>query len=880
MFESITAGNRHTCGIKTDGGVVCWGDNQFGQAAAPEGQFISIGAGHDFTCGLASSHAVVCWGDGVLGRLQTLAGTFSSLAVGSYHACAANATAPVESWGPVYRPAGDLPSEPMRTITAGGFFTCGSPAAGTVSCWGTGYAHHSRSQIPESQTDPFQSLTSGGTHVCGIHWEGSVECWGGWSLYDQTNVPDQEFRPLAAGENHTCGVTKGGSLQYWGSNTYGQSSPQPVGPLPRTQASGTFDNPNENWEGVYVVERHGPAVIATFASSRTPVKNLARQVPATLFVLPEDFRPALDIEWEAEGWHVLADGTTDTQQTEPKRFHLKVSTDGKVSYVDNELVENVKFLMYAVRLAWPHHAAEPNVCGISPEVKQAILSALAADENSEPDCTNVSWPQLSTIEALGGVPEEGGVLISVHNTHDLAGLQNLREAYLSLDTSLPAKLFAAAPRLKTLHVSGGASYRGTLRGDSSETDSFLPADLLSYTPDLDTLVLRVHNLGYLPQKFWDRMAAMEELEISFTHDAGGNNLSPTLPDDFLAYTPNLTNVSWHSDQYTALPPRLLAQAPNLLHLRLHFENLVPGIIPQLRANWLRNVNAAGPFKKIASGRSTGSYDSHHFCGIRVNGALQCWDGHALLVPVRGDCSFNRQNIHCRKAGLGIYTPHRLMGAHVVDVQIHWRNACSLHSFWKLDCWDTITRKRQATPNTLIRAVSPGWDHICGLGIASELICWGDNSVGKSAPPTGTFQSVASGFDHVCALDFQGVVSCWGNNQEGQLQVPDGLYRSIASGQGFTCGIRIDGTIQCWGKLYVGQLDPPPGDFSMLSAGDHFVCAVDSNENTTCWGGEWSGSFDFLNPPQLEFVKLSAEGAYPCGLTAAGVLHCWGHPGVG
>ena len=74
---------------------------------------------------------------------------------------------------------------------------------------------------------------------------------------------------------------------------------------------------------------------------------------------------------------------------------------------------------------------------------------------------------------------------------------------------------------------------------------------------------------------------------------------------------------------------------------------------------------------------------------------------------------------------------------------------------KLDCWDTITRKRQVTPNALFRAVSPGWDHICGLGIASELICWGDNLVGKSVPPTGTFQSVASGFDHVCALDFSG-----------------------------------------------------------------------------------------------------------------------------
>ena len=880
VFESITAGNRHTCGRKTDGGVVCWGDNKFGQATAPEELFISIGAGHDFTCGLTSSHAVVCWGDGELGRLQTPAGTFSSLTVGSYHACAANATAPIVCWGAVYPSAANLPSEPMRSMASGGFFTCGAPAAETVFCWGTGHAHLSGSQIPESKTGPFRSLTSGGTHVCGIHLAGFVECWGGSSLFGQTNVPDQEFRALAAGENHTCGITDGGSLQCWGSNTYGQSSPPPVGPLPRTKASGTFDNLNENRKGVYVVERHGPAVIATFDSSGTPVKHLSLQEPATLFVLPDDFRPAMDIEWEVEGWHVLAEGATGTQQAEPKRLHLKVSTDGKVSYADDELGEDVKFLRYAVRMAWPHHAAEPNVCGRSPEVKQAILSALAPDENSEPDCTNVSWQQLSTIETLGGVAEEGAVFISAHNTHDMAGLQNLREAYLSSDTALPAKLFSTAPRLRTLHVVGGPLYRSSLIGDSSETYSFLPADLLSYTPDLNTLMLGVHNLSYLPQEFADRMAAMEKLEISFNRGLRAAQLKVNLPNDFLGYTPNLTALSLSSGRLDVLTPRLLAHAPKLLDLRLEVGYSDPEFIPQLRAIWLLNVNAAGPFKEIASGGIFSLYDSYHFCGIRVNGALQCWDGHALLVPVRGKCSFNRQKISCGKAELGIYTPQLLKGAHVVDVQIRWRNACSLHSFWKLDCWDTITRKRQATPNTLFRAVSPGWDHICGLGIASELICWGDNSVGKSAPPTGAFQAVASGFDHVCALDFQGVVTCWGSNQEGQLQVPDGLYRSIASGKGFTCGIHIDGNIQCWGSQYDGHLEPPLGDFSMLSAGDHFVCAVDSNVNTTCWGAHWRGNPGFFIPPQLEFVKLSAEGAYPCGLTAAGVLHCWGHPGLG
>ncbi|HCP61715.1 MAG TPA: hypothetical protein DIU14_04485, partial [Actinobacteria bacterium] len=38
-FSSVSAGRYHTCGVKTDGTVACWGDDTSGQATPPSGSF-------------------------------------------------------------------------------------------------------------------------------------------------------------------------------------------------------------------------------------------------------------------------------------------------------------------------------------------------------------------------------------------------------------------------------------------------------------------------------------------------------------------------------------------------------------------------------------------------------------------------------------------------------------------------------------------------------------------------------------------------------------------------------------------------------------------------------------------------------------------------
>ena len=61
-FASVSAGESHSCGVRTDGPVECWGFDFFGQASPPEGAFASVSAGRSHSCGVRTDSSIACWG--------------------------------------------------------------------------------------------------------------------------------------------------------------------------------------------------------------------------------------------------------------------------------------------------------------------------------------------------------------------------------------------------------------------------------------------------------------------------------------------------------------------------------------------------------------------------------------------------------------------------------------------------------------------------------------------------------------------------------------------------------------------------------------------------------------------------------------------------
>ena len=96
----VTAGENHTCAIKTDGNVICWGGNTWLQAPANRaGPDTQIDAGDLFTCGLRTNGAIDCWGYNLYGQHRAPLGVYTQIDAGGGHASAVDSESNVVCWG-------------------------------------------------------------------------------------------------------------------------------------------------------------------------------------------------------------------------------------------------------------------------------------------------------------------------------------------------------------------------------------------------------------------------------------------------------------------------------------------------------------------------------------------------------------------------------------------------------------------------------------------------------------------------------------------------------------------------------------------------------------------------------------------------------------
>ena len=107
-----SSNGTHTCGLRPDRTITCWGANDLGEADPPEGRFAMVSAGDLHTCGLRVDGTLECWGGNFDGRSDAPGGTFIAVSAGSDHTCGLRTDGTIECWGLNYHG----PAPPTATI--------------------------------------------------------------------------------------------------------------------------------------------------------------------------------------------------------------------------------------------------------------------------------------------------------------------------------------------------------------------------------------------------------------------------------------------------------------------------------------------------------------------------------------------------------------------------------------------------------------------------------------------------------------------------------------------------------------------------------------------------------------------------------------------
>lgn len=926
VIDVVAAGN-HTCVIRYDRSVACWGDNQSGQLGI--GDFLprstpqaiwsitnvqQLTAGSAHTCALQTTGEVWCWGDNTQGQLGfqggnqalpyrlTDIGAVVSIASGGNTNCALRYNATVVCWGAPLR-GNDAPFAEVSglvdvvDVALGLNHACALQSNGAVVCWGD-ERYGQLGGVGALQTIPelpaIRALIPGARHTCAIDQNNGLWCWG-WNVAGQvsselanTIVSVPQFvmdgvAAVAAGFETTCARLQIGETLCWGDGSYGQLG------------NGGYQ---PNSDQPYVANLADGFAIASGGNFSCALLK---------YVLVRC--------WGGNDYGQLGNGTT-TAVSVPQTVR---SNDEAVAIAAGNAHACLLVTDGTVR-CWGHNNY-----------------GQLGNETTE----NSSTPVVTAVQSVVGLTlgqshscallQDGGGACWGRNDDGQLGSGNTASSGMPLRVAeLTSAIEIAAGGNHTCALQQDTTVWCWGRNDQGQLATGEPSPGIS----VPTIVSGLSSVKHIA------LGNNHSCALSYQgtvwcwgwNQFGQVGMGQVGAEAFVTRPQQITDVSDVVSVSAGGNHTCVLQRSGAVKCWGDNYNGQLGMGAVQGAAGVRTASATVVGLDHAVAISAGGA---HTCALLRRGDVACW----------GWNRFGQLGNGVGVAANDVMHPAPVVGlTQAVSVGVGNNHLCAVDAVGTVWCWGdnafgqlgigsigssvefSVPNEVDAAVNSL--AVDLGSDHTCALLVTTELNCWGRNEFGQVGNSfAGNLadtvipnfvggligvSNFALGGDTSCAV-VSGAVYCWGDNQYAQIgyeTVGIGDYRTVPTqvpgvedaqkvvvGLQHVCALRTSSTVLCWGRNNLHQISesdvellitpmPVPGvdDVIDISAGSYHTCATTRAGRVMCWGGNQNGQLgvvgtDIRTPQQVIDVEggvaVSAGHLHTCALLQSRQVRCWG-----
>ncbi len=743
-FVAVAAGlfdsGTHNLALRSDGTVVAWGANFWGQTNVPSGlsDVIAIAVGGRHSAALKRDGALELWGDNSFGQRTNAPPGLTNVVdvkAGLWHTMALRADGTVAAWGDLFNRSNSVPPglSNVVEISAGPRHCLARKADGTVVAWGFTYTNILGNYLPTNTPTNLLhvvEISAGMEHNQALLSNSTVVVWGA-----SNNPASLEFPFLTnctgvrAGWHYGLALNSDSSAAGWG-NSMGD-----VGMDAIVAASAGARH-------VLVVRTNNESpVILKQPTNIVSVAGLSHAMSVTA----TSGAPSIRYQWQRDGTNIL--GATNTilsftnlQLADEGNYRALVATDRRTN---------------ATRYATVTVILPPVIVGQSPASNIVFAQrAHSVDTTINASYKGVRWlfdPQRPDL--IVGYDTNVQLTVSVESH----GWPRPSIQWFKDGNAMASYYPEGVPEFPLV---GSASEEGTYFAIVSN-----PAGSAT------------SGVWHVQIRRWGAATGWgDDTFDQLTAPAAETNLVAIAAGAFhtLGLRENSTVAQWGDTNGAAVPAGLTnvtAISGGYYHSLALRENgsVVAWGDPAGSANFVPTNLAAA--KAIAAGWN-------HNLALHSNGTVSAW-------------GVNGSNLNWNLLQI---PPGITNASSVAAGTLH---SLVLRSNGTVVAWGYNADGQTNVPSGLsnVVAVAGGGMHSLALCADGTVTAWGANGYGQCDVPSGlsNVQFIAAGFEHSVALRNDGTVVCWGQNTDGQATLPAELPNTwrVAAGGYHTVAVAYD-----------------------------------------------------------------------------------------